>query len=248
MTDLTGSVVWSATYAAFGLAVVDESSTITNNLRFPGQYFDAETGGGNNWNRYYDPGTGRYTQVDPIGFAGGDVNLYGYVKSNGIISIDPFGLAGLDVTNPTSVVNDFEVYRMIKTLALMAKNEPSKGVFEYSAVCYLCNKSGRVICKKMRAKRIGLQGNAESYDFSHDKCIKNGDEDCTQFLHMHMHEGEKRPRPSSIDSEIHYPPYFNGPERPFIIIGDKAKHLKYIDDTWSSYDENEDSGDFDYVN
>jgi len=62
-------VVWSATYTAFGEAAVDPSSTITNNLRFPGQYFDEETGKHYNWHRYYDPRTGRYTQVDPIGFA-----------------------------------------------------------------------------------------------------------------------------------------------------------------------------------
>ena len=64
-------MVWRATYAAFGLAVVDASTTVTNNLRFPGQYFDAETGLYYNFQRFYDPVRGRYTQVDPIGFAGG---------------------------------------------------------------------------------------------------------------------------------------------------------------------------------
>ncbi|MFH2046633.1 MAG: RHS repeat-associated core domain-containing protein [Pseudomonadota bacterium] len=71
MTDSTGAVVWSANYTAFGKATVDPGSTVTNNLRFPGQYFDEETGLCYNWNRYYDPGTGRYTQADPIGLDGG---------------------------------------------------------------------------------------------------------------------------------------------------------------------------------
>lgn len=76
-------MVWSAAYTAFGEALVDASSTIENNLRFPGQYYDAETGLHYNWNRYYDPATGRYTQTDPIGFAAGDFNLFRYVDSVG---------------------------------------------------------------------------------------------------------------------------------------------------------------------
>jgi hypothetical protein len=38
LTDSNGTVVWAADYKPFGEA------TITNNLRFPGQYYDAETG------------------------------------------------------------------------------------------------------------------------------------------------------------------------------------------------------------
>ncbi len=44
MTAVNGAVVWSAKYSSFGEASVDANSTITNNLRFPGQYFDGETG------------------------------------------------------------------------------------------------------------------------------------------------------------------------------------------------------------
>ena len=43
--------------------------------------------------RYYDPQVGRFISEDPIGFAGGDLNLYVYVKNNPIMFIDPFGLA-----------------------------------------------------------------------------------------------------------------------------------------------------------
>ena len=42
-------------------------------------------------NRYYDPTTGRFTQVDPIGIAGG-VNVYGFADGDPVNFADPFGL------------------------------------------------------------------------------------------------------------------------------------------------------------
>jgi len=43
--------------------------------------------------RYYNPGTGRFLSEDPIGFAGGDTNLYRYVQNNPISFVDPQGMA-----------------------------------------------------------------------------------------------------------------------------------------------------------
>jgi len=92
MTDTAGTVVWSAKYDSFGRATID-TETITNNLRFPGQYYDAETGLHYNWNRYYDPETGRYMRVDPVGEG---LNLYLYVQNNPLKYIDPEGLVAKD--------------------------------------------------------------------------------------------------------------------------------------------------------
>jgi RHS repeat-associated protein len=91
LIDQSGHVVWSAKAEAFGSTTVDPASTITNSLRFAGQYYDAETGLHYNWNRYYDPKLGRYISSDPIGLGAG-LNLYGYVAANPVRNFDPYGL------------------------------------------------------------------------------------------------------------------------------------------------------------
>ena len=91
LLNQSGVTVWSATYDAFGRATVDPASTISNNLRLPGQYADQETGLHYNWNRYYDPvNGGRYISSDPIGLSGG-INTYTYVTGNPTNYIDPTG-------------------------------------------------------------------------------------------------------------------------------------------------------------
>jgi RHS repeat-associated protein len=73
--------------------------TVDNPFRFPGQYYDSETGLHYNYFRYYNPQTGRYITPDPIGLEGG-INLFAYVQGNPLRWMDPFGL---DEINPSDV-------------------------------------------------------------------------------------------------------------------------------------------------
>jgi RHS repeat-associated protein len=64
----------------------------TYNLRYPGQYFDGETGLNYNYQRDgYDSQVGRYTQFDPLGLGGG-MNGFSYVDNNPVQGVDPLGL------------------------------------------------------------------------------------------------------------------------------------------------------------
>jgi len=91
MTSEAGKLVYEARHELWGKEA--EAGTahavlaVGQNLRFAGQYFDAETGLHYNTFRYYAPECGRFTQPDPIGLNGG-INLYSYAP-NPLSWIDP---------------------------------------------------------------------------------------------------------------------------------------------------------------
>ncbi|HKU13852.1 MAG TPA: RHS repeat-associated core domain-containing protein, partial [Steroidobacteraceae bacterium] len=89
-------IVWRWDGNPFGTTAASEdpdgdSTSFAYGLRFPGQYFDAETGLHYNYMRDLDPQVGRYVQSDPIGLEGG-INTYAYVAGNPISLTDPEGL------------------------------------------------------------------------------------------------------------------------------------------------------------
>ena len=98
-TTKEGQTSWKAQSEAFGAAgILQSQSTITMNLRFPGQYYDEETGTHYNFFRDYGVNIGRYIQADPIKLEGG-VNVYSYLLGRPLVDVDVYGLYGWsDVT------------------------------------------------------------------------------------------------------------------------------------------------------
>ncbi|MET7696005.1 RHS repeat-associated core domain-containing protein, partial [Streptomyces sp. NPDC005485] len=91
LVDEDGDVVWTQSSTLWGVPVGRAGSDHVNcPLRFPGQYFDAETGLHYNHHRYYEPSTARYLSPDPLGRTPAP-NNYAYVK-NPLQWMDPLGL------------------------------------------------------------------------------------------------------------------------------------------------------------
>jgi RHS repeat-associated protein/uncharacterized repeat protein (TIGR02543 family) len=103
-------VLWTWESEAFGNNLPNQNPSSLGdfvfNLRFPGQYYDPETGLHYNMARYYNPAVGGYDQSDPIGLAGG-INTYTYVGGNPVNAIDPLGLKpGDPYTSPNAAAMD----------------------------------------------------------------------------------------------------------------------------------------------
>lgn len=88
--DDHGATVWSARISPYGAARIEIGEDFFMPLRWPGHYYDEETGLHYNRYRYYDPRLGRYIQSDPEGVAGG-LNLYAY-SLNPLTEVDVQGL------------------------------------------------------------------------------------------------------------------------------------------------------------
>jgi RHS repeat-associated protein len=88
-------VVWRWDSDPFGTTTADEdpdgdSNLFVYGLRFPGQYFDTETGLHYNYMRTYDPQAARYAESDPLGLGGG-TNTYAYTRNSPLLRVDPTG-------------------------------------------------------------------------------------------------------------------------------------------------------------
>lgn len=94
MTDQSQAMVNKYAYDPFG-KVANQEEAMAQPFKYVGQYgVMAEPNGFFYMRaRYYDPNVGRFVSEDPIGFSGGDVNLYAHVWNNPVRYIDPWGLA-----------------------------------------------------------------------------------------------------------------------------------------------------------
>jgi len=91
LVDEAGDIAWRTRTTLWGTTAWHRDATAYTPLRFPGQYFDPETGLHYNHFRHYDPETARYLTPDPLGLAPAP-NPATYVH-NPHVRVDPTGLA-----------------------------------------------------------------------------------------------------------------------------------------------------------
>ena len=105
LTNASGSIVQTYAYDSFGNMTA--TGSVSQLFTYTGREYDSETGMYFYRARYYDPKVGRFVTKDPIGFDGGDYNLYNYVGANPVSWVDPWGLASL-ITDRTAGTTTFD--------------------------------------------------------------------------------------------------------------------------------------------
>jgi len=90
MVDQNKNVVWKTSLSPYGDNKILKED-IKLNFRYPGQYYDEETGLSYNYFRYYNSQTGRYLSPDPLELKY-FMNIYTYAGNNSLTRSDPYGL------------------------------------------------------------------------------------------------------------------------------------------------------------
>jgi RHS repeat-associated protein len=149
--------------------------TVENPLRFPGQYYDSEMGLRYNWNRYYDPSTGRYLTPDPIGLRGG-INLFVYTQGNPINRFDRSGKTTAEIIycliHPHncyigSDCRDKAIQATIKKFGYQGHNDASDAFRHCYWSCCMAQRIGASAAQNI--------GDAHEEDEDNPKCEKEMD-------------------------------------------------------------------------
>lgn len=90
LTDATGAVAEQNSYDSFGN---QSNPGFSSRYQYSGREYDPLSGFYFYRARWYDANVGRFVSEDPIGLAGGDINIYAYVKNNSAAFRDPTGLS-----------------------------------------------------------------------------------------------------------------------------------------------------------
>lgn len=170
LTDMNQKVVWRIKYQPFGEDEVVEQDADGNGvavkmpLRFPGQYYDQESGLHYNYFRDYDPSLGRYVQSDPIGLAGG-MNVYGYALQNPINLIDPFGLttANARILAAAARGNMSEVEMLLSEVSGLGQKELGK----LARQC--AQKRAKSLLEKLKKEGVGKGARSGQHGTPHKR-------------------------------------------------------------------------------
>ena len=126
----TGVVVQEMAYDAFGNVILDTNPGFQP-FGFAGGIYDADTKLTRFGARDYDAEIGRWTAKDPIGFGGGDTNLYGYVLNDPVNWVDFAGLDSWIVARPINSSLGVVANHMFIVVGARYPGDPAAAVYSY---------------------------------------------------------------------------------------------------------------------
>jgi RHS repeat-associated protein len=141
MTNGAGALVWRAEHTPFGGIYALTVGTTANNLRFPGQYYDSETGLAQNWNRDYSARVGRFYENDP--WRSLPPRQYLYVNNNPLKHIDSKGLFSM-VGFPAQLLDPpIDAFPIVAAQAVLN----ALSGLRHCCGCALCSKAAETLEK-----------------------------------------------------------------------------------------------------
>jgi RHS repeat-associated protein len=105
MTAANTNWVWDVIYAPFGAVSYIWTNPETLDMRFPGQWFQLESGLAYNWHRHYDATLGRYVQPDPLLKDAGKMTLAGLPDDGASASSSFAGRLAAEIASSISQTN-----------------------------------------------------------------------------------------------------------------------------------------------
>jgi len=161
VADNNGNAVWSWEGEPFGSMPPNTNPSglgnFTLNLRFPGQYFDQETGLHYNYYRDYDPNTGRYIESDPVGLWGGSsaptTSLSSQPALHVVTPVGSTSLAGL-ITFASST--NWSGSRQTRTLGALIQNSQSWYPLRWRTLAGPGPSVGRDTVPRRPTRRLGV--------------------------------------------------------------------------------------------
>ena len=130
LLDAYGNGIEKYKYDAFGQPTITDwsgnaraNSAFGNRFMFSGRDYMSSLALYDMRNRIYDPGMGRFYQLDPIGFDGDPLNQYRFSGNNPLLGGDPAGL--LSFSDVIGAISDFADDHPIAGFFLGTYTEPS---------------------------------------------------------------------------------------------------------------------------
>jgi len=155
--------------------VVIVTETVENNLRFPGQYFDQESGLHYNYYRDYDPSVGRYITSDPIGLIGG-MNPFLYVYANPLKFADSIGLIPPWIFELAYEVGCYAAERTLDRYAQEWRNRAENAYNERDKAREGELQSDRIKCDSIKCMSLRQKCIDDAYSKNLDAVISNLDQ------------------------------------------------------------------------